>query len=259
MECRLKRSREWAIRCVHEASLHEENSFITFTYENDPYTLDYFHFQSFLKRLRAAVHPTKFSFLVAGEYGETNPVTHQKDGGIYRPHWHALLFGYSPPDKKPLSLLSDNRLYSSTRIDNLWRFGKCVIGEVNFETSAYVARYCVKKINGDMADNHYRLVLPDGEVIHRKPEFIVMSKRPAIGKGWIEKYRGITYQTDSVIVRESEMRPPRYYDKQLPDVIRSMLADERSADINRLDHTDRRNNDRDIYVRSGLSQKLRSL
>ena len=30
--CRLERSRQWAIRCVHEASLHEANSFITLTY-----------------------------------------------------------------------------------------------------------------------------------------------------------------------------------------------------------------------------------
>jgi len=36
--CRLERSRQWAIRCVHEASLHEDNAFITLTYapENIP-------------------------------------------------------------------------------------------------------------------------------------------------------------------------------------------------------------------------------
>jgi hypothetical protein len=30
--CRLQRSREWAARCVFEASRHEKNSFITLTY-----------------------------------------------------------------------------------------------------------------------------------------------------------------------------------------------------------------------------------
>ena len=30
--CKLERSRQWAMRCVHEALLHEENSFITLTY-----------------------------------------------------------------------------------------------------------------------------------------------------------------------------------------------------------------------------------
>ena len=30
--CRLDRSKSWAIRCVHEASLHDVNCFITLTY-----------------------------------------------------------------------------------------------------------------------------------------------------------------------------------------------------------------------------------
>ena len=30
--CRLERSRQWAIRCVHEASLHPINCFLTLTY-----------------------------------------------------------------------------------------------------------------------------------------------------------------------------------------------------------------------------------
>lgn len=36
--CRLEKSRQWAIRCVHEASLYENNCFITLTYspENLP-------------------------------------------------------------------------------------------------------------------------------------------------------------------------------------------------------------------------------
>ena len=30
--CRLERSRQWAIRCMHESQLHEKNCFITLTY-----------------------------------------------------------------------------------------------------------------------------------------------------------------------------------------------------------------------------------
>lgn len=33
--CRLERSRQWAIRCAHEASLYEENCFITLTYRDE--------------------------------------------------------------------------------------------------------------------------------------------------------------------------------------------------------------------------------
>lgn len=33
--CRLERSRQWAIRCVHEAQQYNDNCFITLTYDDD--------------------------------------------------------------------------------------------------------------------------------------------------------------------------------------------------------------------------------
>ena len=33
--CRLEYSRQWAIRCMHEASMYDDNCFITLTYDND--------------------------------------------------------------------------------------------------------------------------------------------------------------------------------------------------------------------------------
>ena len=89
LECRLKRSREWAVRCMHEASLHKVNWFVTLTYEKDPFTLRYSDVQQAWKRLRERVGP--FRFYLGGEYGETNPYTGVVDGGLYRPHFHALL------------------------------------------------------------------------------------------------------------------------------------------------------------------------
>lgn len=32
--CRLERSRQWALRCVHENQLHEESAFVTLTYDD---------------------------------------------------------------------------------------------------------------------------------------------------------------------------------------------------------------------------------
>ena len=52
VECRLKRSRDWAARCMQEASQHERNCFITLTYRDAPESLDYRDFQLFMKRLR---------------------------------------------------------------------------------------------------------------------------------------------------------------------------------------------------------------
>ena len=76
--CRLERSRQWAVRCVHEASLHEDNCFITLTYNNESLpedgSLNKKHFQDFMKRLRKKYknkkigsfgHSTIFSFHMA--------------------------------------------------------------------------------------------------------------------------------------------------------------------------------------------------
>ena len=54
--CRLEKARQWAIRCVHEASLWEKNCFITLTYNDDNLpangSVSKREFQLFMKRLR---------------------------------------------------------------------------------------------------------------------------------------------------------------------------------------------------------------
>ena len=54
--CLLERSRQWAMRCSHEASLYDENCFITLTYDDEHLPpdgcLNKEHFQKFMKRLR---------------------------------------------------------------------------------------------------------------------------------------------------------------------------------------------------------------
>ena len=107
--CRLDRSRDWALRCVHEASLYEFNCFITLTFDDSKLptcndcrkvescvanrdagsSLRVCDFQNFMKRLRQFVAPVKIKFFHCGEYGAK----------LSRPHHHACLFGYDFPDK----------------------------------------------------------------------------------------------------------------------------------------------------------------
>ena len=100
--CRLERSRQWAVRCMHEASLHDENSFLTLTYsdENLPPggSLHLPDFQNFMKRLRKSIAPKRVRFYHCGEYGDI----------LSRPHYHALLFGYDFDDRK--FLLSEMKI-----------------------------------------------------------------------------------------------------------------------------------------------------
>lgn len=212
--CRLERSRQWAMRCVHENQMHDFSSFITLTYddENVPvdYSLRYVDFQLFMKRLRARVTRarqrmtlTDVRFYMCGEYGD-----------LGRPHFHALLFGVFFNDRKFWRLLpSGSNLYTSDELDSLWPYGFTSIGDVTFESAAYVARYVVKKITGPAAFEHYKRVSPDGEVYWVVPEFTHMSLKPGIGAAWFDKFRKEVYPSDRVVIRGREMRPPRYYDR----------------------------------------------
>ena len=71
--CRLDRSLSWALRCVHEASMHDENCFITLTFNDEHLaknkSLKVSDFQNFLKRLRQFISPRKVRYFHCGEYG----------------------------------------------------------------------------------------------------------------------------------------------------------------------------------------------
>lgn len=196
--CRLERSRQWAIRCMHEASLHDDNCFITLTYADEHLppggTLRPRDFQLFMKRLRKKFGPG-IRFFQCGEYG----------AGLGRPHHHALLFGHDFEDKVYWTQRNGQKYYVSADLMELWPFGWHTIGNVTFESAAYTARYIMKKINGDEAEDHY------GEKI---PEYITMSRRPGIAKKWYDQFKNDVYPHDYVIIRDGiKCRPPAYYDK----------------------------------------------
>lgn len=212
--CKIERSRQWAVRSMHELKSHTCASFITLTYadENIPHgnTLVKEDWVLFMKRLRQAIAPQKIRFLMCGEYGER----------MGRPHYHALIFGYDFPDKLHYknSPKSGCPLYRSAELEKLWPYGFSDIGEVNFDTAQYVAGYCTKKITGELASEHYKWIDTDtGEVFDRLPEFSLMSRKPGLGKEWIEKWHQDVYPSDKVTLNNKQSKPPRYYDKWLEE------------------------------------------
>ena len=65
--CRLERSRQWAVRCMHEASLHDENSFLTSPIRRESLRGGSLHlpdFQNFMKRLRSLLRPSAFVSII---------------------------------------------------------------------------------------------------------------------------------------------------------------------------------------------------
>lgn len=216
--CRLERSRQWAVRCMHESSMHADNCFITLTYDDDhvphDYSLNYRHFQLFMKRVRKSY--SRVRFYMCGEYGET----------YSRPHYHACLFGLRFSDLYPWRKSGAGfQLYRSPSLESLWPYGSCEVGDVTFESAAYVARYIMKKVTGINAEEHYKIVEPStGEIYDRVPEFTRMSLKPGIGFTWYEKYKSEVFPLDRVVVRGVECKPPRYY-KLLLDADPGLMSD----------------------------------
>lgn len=205
--CRLERSRQWAVRIMHEAGEHDVNSFLTLTYDDDKVlspvvSLEYRHYQLFMKKLRRQYGPVRF--FAVGEYGSING----------RPHFHSGLFGFWPDDAKPWRKSgSGHQLYRSGKLERVWNYGNVEVGQLTFESAAYMARYCMGKVNGDLADDHYRAIDAEtGEVYQRTPEFARMSLRPGIGADWFARYGARVMDHDTVIVKGRECKPPRYYD-----------------------------------------------
>lgn len=255
--CRLERARQWAVRCMHEAQMHEKCCFVTLTYDDDKLpvngNLTYRHFQLFMKRLRKAVGGN-VRFFMCGEYGERTE----------RPHYHACLFGWYPDDLLYYKVNKQgDTLYSSAFLDRVWGHGLTVTGELSFETAAYTARYVCKKITGPRAETHYcKTDLMTGEIYMQEPEFGHMSLKPGIGATWFEKYRSEVYPHDRVISRGHPAKPPRFYDKLLarldPDTSEYMEYVRYKKSLNvASDSSPERLRVREIVARAGLKLKSR--
>lgn len=243
--CKLERARQWALRCMHEAKMHEETCFITLTYndENLPPngSLVPEHFVNFMKRLRFK-YGEGIRFFHCGEYGER----------LGRPHHHAILFGLDFPDKRSHSASGDNILYTSESLDKLWGYGFCSIGACTFESAGYVARYTLKKVVGPGAAAHYG---------GRVPEYLTMSRRPGIGRSFVDKFGAEIYRSDSVIVNGAECKPPRYYDnvaeKARPTVLKRVKARRRAAAAASPDNTGKRLIVREVVKQAAITSLRR--
>jgi hypothetical protein len=237
--CRLKYSQEWAVRLMHENQMHSESCFITLTMNDEyllsrenPYSLDKSEYQRFMKRLRKR-YGKQIRYFHCGEYGEKNK----------RPHYHAILFGVDFDDKQLYTVRDDIRLYKSKKLEELWPYGHSTIGEVTFESAAYVARYVTKKITGKDVEKHYiRWDPTTGEGIPIEPEYATMSRgnnypeddprhTRGIGYEWFKKYKSDVYPHDYVVIKKHKIRPPRFYDNQLEESELEKIKEKRKEEL----------------------------
>lgn len=234
--CRLDRAGSWAVRCVNESKLYDENCFLTLTYDEKHVPKDgslrYSDVQAFLRRLRKARDgkDPKYGirFFCAGEYGETT----------LRPHYHMLLFNYDFDDRVRFG---ESRSCSSDELEFFWKLGHARRDDVSPESVAYVTRYALKKVYGRVAgDAHYSRIDPvTGEIVTRVPEFIQMSLKPGIGAEWFERYESDFRQGDYVVVKGRKVPMPQYYRRKLPAEIAEKFDEQRELFMSEQDPGER--------------------
>lgn len=231
VDCRLEYSRAWASRCVLESKNHDANSFITLTYDNDHLpedgSISKKEVQDFMKRLRINIkrsgYDKEIRYFACGEYGDK----------FSRPHYHLCIFGYDFPDKQKYNgkrfsssfstYKGETNIYRSEMLEKTWTKGFSSIGKLTYESAAYVARYVVKKITGDKAEEHYK---------GKEPEFALMSRKPGLGRDWIDKNIQDVINIDKVMVRPGlQIKTPKYYnniiEKTSPEVYEKLKLERR--------------------------------
>lgn len=223
--CRLEYSRQWANRMMLELEYHDSAYFCTFTYDDehvprtyyaDPetgeavpaLTLDKRDMQLLMKRIREHFPDDKIRFFGCGEYGSQS----------FRPHFHIILFGLHLDDLVLYKTVRQGgefyAYYNSDSLACCWMDdqgspkGYVVVGRVTWETCAYTARYVTKKLKGAESkfyDDH-----------NIQPEFVLMSRRPGIGRQYYDDHPEI-YDYEKINISTPKggksFRPPRYYDK----------------------------------------------
>ena len=246
--CRLKKSAEWATRCICEAKEHpDSNYWITLTYndENLPiaqsitykhylpinkYTQEKYIFKTienvgdeiwgegclipedlkrFMNTLRKKFERKGHTGIKFLAAGEYGSINH-------RPHFHICLFNC------PLSIdmfydmhVDENfkMTWKSEEIDQCWKKGIAQISELEWSNAAYTCRYTTKKIiDGTKTEEEYA---KQGKI----KEFIRMSNRPGIGNQYYEKHKNEIYKNDILVMKTikgniGSIKPPKAWDKK---------------------------------------------
>ena len=129
-------------------------------------------------------------------------VSHEYGSQYFRPHHHAIIFGYNPNQQyNPRTTKSGESIFQSHELEKLWTNGYSSVGTANERTAYYIASYSLK-------GKKHSIVLPNGDIADVSDAFDA-SKRPAIGYNYF-----IQNQQQLVDCGEAI---PRYYLKKLQE------------------------------------------
>jgi hypothetical protein len=171
----------------------------------------------------------------------------------------------------------DRAVDNSALLADIWGKGFVSVDDVTFEAAAYVARYCLKKINGTLRDKHdektglrpyERVHAQTGEVVEVEPEYATMSRGGRTGHGigydWFNRYHSDVFPSDEVIVNGYATKPPRYYDNLFelanPEGMAAIKSDREEALLSsRSEYSPARLEAKEKVAKSKLGLKKRKL
>ncbi|AXH73375.1 MAG: replication initiator protein [Microviridae sp.] len=259
--CRLERSKQWATRCLHEASLHTSNCFLTLTFDDahlpSDGSLNVSDFQKFMKRLRKFLSPKQVRFFHCGEYGAK----------FKRPHHHVILFGHDFDDKVQWKDNNGVKTYLSESLIKLWPSGFSTVSDVNYASIAYVSRYVLKKFSiyqtNSPSDNSLLSVSQQKKLHYGDlhPEYVTMSRNPGIGSKWYDQFKTDIYPAGFCVLDGGiKARSPIFYDRKYElefPLDYAMLQIERSKKASLHDNSRARLLDKEEIVLHNISTKQR--
>lgn len=218
--CLQNRINQWAFRIKEEMKDSISSHFVTLTYDesqlpyngNEP-SLRKKDLNQFMNKLRDKQRRLAEKWVKTGEFKE-DPFKGKyarfyaigEYGSEYqRPHYHILLFNVS--------------VDITRNLHEVWKKGIVHVGAVEDKSITYVVGYM-----------NYRDV-EKSKQLGREPEFATMSKRPAIGHGYIERnQKWMLSRGDDTIKRGNYyVNMPRYYREKIFDEDqRDYLADKKA-------------------------------
>lgn len=201
IECRKNYVNGWVFRIMNQfkCATTETSWFITMTYDDKSlydldnglitaegeYSLNYRHFQLFMKKLRKSYEKTEFKsrkikYFAVGEYGDRSD----------RPHFHAIVFNADQQN-----------------IIDAWEYGSVHFGDVKENSVGYTLKYAFKRVKRVHKTDH-KEVNPS-----RAPEKALISQ--GIGLSYLTPEKIKFYQNDleKQLVKDGgrEQAIPRYY------------------------------------------------
>lgn len=207
LPCLINRQKQWAFRLMAEHRCSESSWFLTLTYEDEnlPMSPDGIpvvckrDVQLFLKRLRKSIFPEKIRYFICAEYGTKT----------LRPHYHAIIFG-----------LKFNKQNVYETILSSWKNGFITISPLTHGRAFYCAKYCCSYS-----------VLPEYYNRREYKPFLLSSRRPGIGFGWLTSSVRESYRLNPrrFIKQQGgyKLAMPRYYsDKLFDDEMKEAMSDD---------------------------------